>query len=121
MVLIRIGEDSVEYPDGSNTDAVKRDLLNGYGRGILKQNGMGVLDETLPSGEYQYHLTSVGKPTVMDIFIFFDYIFMYVSIYLFVYLFYFHFILFSCSSSSRLVLNGEQISLIVLITLYKLF
>jgi hypothetical protein len=71
MVIIRIGDDNVEYPDGSNTNAVLNMLLFGYGRGILKQNGVGVLNEVLPSGEFEYHLTSVGKPNLMDCFLFY--------------------------------------------------
>ena len=48
----------VDYPDGANTKAVKEDLLGGYGKGILKQQGIGILSDTLASGDYEYHLTA---------------------------------------------------------------
>jgi hypothetical protein len=53
--------ESIEYSDGSNTKAVKDDLLGGYGKGILKVNGMGVLTETLDADEYEYYITQQGE------------------------------------------------------------
>jgi hypothetical protein len=49
--------DAVDYPDGANTKAVKEDLHSGFGMGILKQRGIGVLSDTLLPGDYEYHLT----------------------------------------------------------------
>jgi hypothetical protein len=59
--------DTVEYPDDANAEAVERTLLNGYGKGILKLNGVGVLSETLLDGDYEYHLTPqpVGKTNII--------------------------------------------------------
>jgi hypothetical protein len=48
----------VDYPDGANTEAVEKKLLGGYGKGILKQQGIGILSDTLASGDYEYHLTA---------------------------------------------------------------
>jgi hypothetical protein len=48
----------VDYPDGANTKAVKEDLHSGYGKGILKQQGIGILSDTLAPGDYEYHLTA---------------------------------------------------------------
>ena len=48
----------VLYPDNANTDAVKRRLFGGFGKGMLKQNNIGILSDTLAPGEYEYHLTS---------------------------------------------------------------
>jgi hypothetical protein len=47
----------VDYSDDSNTEAVKKDLLGGFGNGILKQRGIGILSDTLVSDIYDYHLT----------------------------------------------------------------
>lgn len=62
MVTIKIiGEkkyDHVLYVDGSNTVDVKRDLCNAFGRGLLKQNNVGVLSNTL-TGDYEYHQTDL--------------------------------------------------------------
>ena len=49
--------ETVDYPDGANTKAVKEDLHSGFGMGILKQLGIGVLSDTLAPGAYEYHLT----------------------------------------------------------------
>jgi hypothetical protein len=48
---------SVQYPDDSNTEAVEKKLLGGFGPGVLELNGFGVLSEFLPPGENEYHLT----------------------------------------------------------------
>jgi len=48
----------VDYPDGANTEAVEKKLLGGYGKGILKQQGIGILSDTLAPGDYEYHLTA---------------------------------------------------------------
>ena len=50
--------ESVDYSDGANTKSVKEDLLGGYGKGILKQQGIGILSDTLAPGDYEYHLTA---------------------------------------------------------------
>lgn len=56
-IVGRGANDLVEYPDGCNTEAVEKKLLGGFGKGILKQNGVGVLSDTL-TGIYEYHLTA---------------------------------------------------------------
>jgi hypothetical protein len=48
----------VVYLDGSNTKDVKDDLLRGFGKGILKQNRVGVLSEYLAPGDYDYDITT---------------------------------------------------------------
>jgi hypothetical protein len=52
-----VAPDAVEYDDGANTEAVVKYLVQGFGKGILKLNGKGVLSETLLAGDYEYHLT----------------------------------------------------------------
>jgi hypothetical protein len=48
----------VDYPDGANTEAVEKKLLGGYGKGIFKQQGIGILSDTLAPSDYEYHLTA---------------------------------------------------------------
>lgn len=60
VIVGSVGAESVDYSDGVNTRAVKEDLLGGFGKGILKLNGTGVLSGTLEAGEYEYHVTQ-GK------------------------------------------------------------
>jgi hypothetical protein len=50
--------DAVDYPDDSNTKAVKEDLHSGFDRGILKRDGNLVLSDILAPGVYEYHLTA---------------------------------------------------------------
>ena len=50
--------EAVDYLDGANTKAVKEDLHGAYGNGILKQQGIGILSDTLAPGDYEYHLTA---------------------------------------------------------------
>ena len=63
MSIVRVNivggglNESVAYPDGSNTEAVEKKLLGGFGKGILKQNGIGILSDTLATGDYEYQLT----------------------------------------------------------------
>lgn len=59
-IVGRISRDPVSYDEGSNTKAVKDDLINGIGKGILTRNGVGVLSDTL-TGDYEFHLTEQGK------------------------------------------------------------
>jgi len=49
---------TVDFDDGANTQAVKKKLLGGFGMGILTQRGFGVLSDTLAPGDYEYHLTA---------------------------------------------------------------
>lgn len=53
--------DVVEYPDHSNTKVVTKKLLNGFGKGMLKLRGVGVLSPTLQTGDYEYHVTAQGR------------------------------------------------------------
>ena len=48
----------VDCDDNSNTEAVEKKLLGGFGKGILKQNGIGILSDTLVPGDYEYKITS---------------------------------------------------------------
>ena len=50
--------EAVDYPDDSNTEAVEKKLLGGFGRGILRRDGKLVLSDTLAPGVYEYHLTA---------------------------------------------------------------
>ena len=45
---------SVDYQDGSNTEAVKKDLMMGFGPGTLKRNNVAVTTDTV-SGNYEFH------------------------------------------------------------------
>jgi hypothetical protein len=67
IIIVGAGRgESLQYPDDSNTKAVKEDLLGGYGRGVLKLDGVGVLSESLLAGEYQYHVTDQGDPATQQ-------------------------------------------------------
>ena len=55
----RPGE-SIDYADGGNTILIKDDLYRAFGPGMLKQNNLGVLTETL-TGNYEYHLSQRGN------------------------------------------------------------
>lgn len=65
IVIVGVVADPVEYPDGSNTEAVEKKLLGGFGKGVLKHNSVGVLSETLEAGEYEYHVTVQGKTSII--------------------------------------------------------
>lgn len=56
--IVGAGE-TAEYLDGSNTKAVQETLLGAFGKGILMQNGLGIVSETL-TGDYQYHVTGTS-------------------------------------------------------------
>ncbi len=65
IVIVGVVADPLEYPVGSNSEAVEKDLLGGFGKGILKHNNIGVLGEALEAEEYEYHVTVQGKTSII--------------------------------------------------------
>ena len=62
MIKIRIertGND-VHFHDGANTLKVKIDLHRAYGNGMLTLGGVGVVEDTLSAGSYDYMKADKG-------------------------------------------------------------
>ncbi len=56
ITIVGRGDASVEECDeGVNADAVKRNLIDAYGPGLLKRGNRMVVSETL-SGDYEFHV-----------------------------------------------------------------
>ena len=53
-----VANEPIYFPVNSNAEAVEKKLLGGFGKGILKQNGVVILSDTLATGEYEYQLTT---------------------------------------------------------------
>ena len=58
--------DPVDYPDDSSTETVVYYLIRGFGAGILKQGGIGVLRDTLASGVYDYYVTNTQQGQLLN-------------------------------------------------------
>jgi hypothetical protein len=56
--IIGGSNEHIDCDAGAITKLVKKDLFQGYGKGILKRDGKLVLSKTLTPGVYEYHLTS---------------------------------------------------------------
>jgi glutathione synthase/RimK-type ligase-like ATP-grasp enzyme len=47
----------IEYPDGSSTEFVEKQLFGTFGKGVLKRSSVGDLSETLEARAREIHIT----------------------------------------------------------------